>query len=271
MKCPVCNIHPAIVEVKSCRIDETEEYERWLEIDTMECDEDVFIALRDTIDQMRETLAIAKNKKDWDSNHRIFQRTYIYPCRRCQKEQDIHYHSKVIIPQRLVEAGVQKEYLSACLDDCGKWLLEYIDKSLYLYGPAGVGKTYAVIALLRHDIANNKVATFITISHLLQKIRASFSTNNDGQTEQQLMTYYSTIPNLYLDDLSSERPTDWMVSTLCSIIDARYNNQLRTVITANIDISDLPSIFGDRIVSRIAGLCGQPVKLNGKDRRLKDI
>ena len=268
-KCPVCNTRPATVEVTPARLDETNEYDQWLTIDDIDADEDTFIALRDTIDEMREQLNIAKNKKDWDGNHRIFTKETILPCPCCQKEQDIYYYTKIIIPQRLIEAGVKREYLSACLDDCGKWLSEYTNKSLFLYGGAGTGKTHAMIALLRHDITNNKSVAFITVFDLLHKIKASFSQIN-GQTEQQLIAYYSTIQNLYLDDVGVERLTDWSLPILYSVIDSRYSNQLRTIITSNMDIQVLYEIVGDRIVSRIAGLCGCSVKLNGKDRRLKD-
>ena len=268
IKCSVCNNHPATVKVIPVRLDETDEYEQWLTIDCLE-DETTFVSLQSRIDAMREELNIIRNRKDWGGNFRIFTKETIHPCPRCQKEQDAYYHAKVIIPQRLVEAGVKREYLSANLDDCGKWAEKYIGKSLFLYGASGTGKTHTIIALLRHDVANNKAVAFITVFDLLHKIKASFS-QTDGQTEQRLITYYSNVQNLYLDDVGVERLTEWSLPILYSIIDSRYSNQRRTIITSNMDTPDLHEIVGDRIVSRIIGLCGQPIKLNGKDRRLPD-
>ena len=263
VKCPVCNNHPATVKVIPVRLDETDEYEQWLTIDCLE-DETAFLNLQSRIDAMREELDIVRNRKDWGGNFRIFTKETILPCPRCQKEQDAYYLAKVIIPQRLIEAGIKREYLSANLDDCGKWAEKYIDKSLFLYGVPGVGKTHIIIALLRHDVANNKPVAFTTVFDLLQKIKASFS------QEAQIIEYYSNIQNLYVDDIGMERLTDWALPIILNIIDNRCGNQLRTIFTSNKSISELRETLGDRIVSRIIGICKEPIELTGRDRRLPD-
>lgn len=259
--CSTCKKYPAIIETIPCRIDETREYEQWLAMDGIDFDEDEFIALRDTIDRMREKLDTVKNASNWDGNHRIFTRENIYSCRKCQKEQDVHYQIKIVIPQRLVEAGVKKEYMSASLEDCGSWLQAYVDRSLFIYGTSGTGKTHAIVALLRDDAVNNKSVAFTTVFDLLQKIKTDFS------KESQIIEYYSTIPNLYLDDVGMERLTDWALPILLTIIDNRYGNRLRTVFTSNKSLPELREILGDRLISRILGICGKPKKLTGEDRR----
>lgn len=268
--CNICGTHPAIIEIEPCRLDETDEHEQWLTADmNLDYDEVAFAALQATIDKMREKLEIARNKSNWEGNFRIFTKTTIYPCIACQEDQKKQHYLKTILPKHLAEAGVKKIYLSAELNNCGSWLKEYTDKSLFLHGAVGIGKTYAAVALLRYDIEHTKHAVFVSIFDLLQKIKASFS-QTAGQTEQQIIEYYSTIPNLYLDDLSAEKPTDWGLTILCSVLDARYSNQLRTIITSNADIPDLQHILGDRLISRIIGICGSSKKLTGKDRRLPD-
>lgn len=266
--CSICRTAPAIIKTESCRLDETDEYEQWLTIDCLE-DETAFLSLQSRIDAMREELNIAKNKKDWGGNFRIFNKELIYPCKPCQETQERQHYVKTVLPKHLMEAGVDSLYFNACLDDCSPQIKEYQNKSLFLYGPTGIGKTHVIIALLRQDIEDKKHATFITSLDLLRKIKTSFN-QTSGQTEQQIIDYYATIPNLYLDDISAEKATDWALTILYSIIDIRYRKMLRTVFTSNIPFQELSVLLGDRIVSRIIGLCGQPVKLNGKDRRLPD-
>lgn len=267
--CRICRTQPAIIAIEPCRLDETDEHGQWLTADIqLDYDEEAFTKLQFRIDEMREKLEIARNKKDWDGNFRIFTNTIIHPCKTCQDDQEKQFYQKTILPKHLAEAGVDKLYLSAHLSDCDSWVKKYTNKSLFLHGPTGAGKTHVAIALLRHDIENKKHVTFITVLDLLRKIKASFSQTTNGQTEQQIIDYYSTVPNLYLDDISAEKLTDWALALVLGIIDTRYKKMLRTIFTGNMDIHELSMILGDRIVSRILGICGTPVKLNGRDRRL---
>jgi integrase len=56
---------------------------------------------------------------------------------------------------------------------------------------------------------------------------------------------------LYLDDLGTEKPTDWALQTLYLIIDRRYPEMMQTIISSNLNLDELSSRLGDRIASRI--------------------
>lgn len=173
------------------------------------------------------------------------------------------------VPSILVQHGVYKKHAKASLQDFGSWVEKLIGKSLFIYGPTGTGKTHLAAALAREDILNhlfgNPEFTFASTQNLLNQIKATFE-KNPIEKESEVLDFYSTTPNLFLDDLGVERPTDWVLSTLYTIIDRRYGEELRTVITSNLNLEELSDRLGQRLTSRIIGMC-EITKLEGTDRR----
>jgi DNA replication protein DnaC len=72
---------------------------------------------------------------------------------------------------------------------------------------------------------------------------------------------------LILDDLGTEKVSDWVLQSMYQIINARYVQMRQTVITSNHSLEELRSRIGDRIPSRIAEMC-EVFELRGKDRRV---
>ena len=109
---------------------------------------------------------------------------------------------------------------------------------------------------------------FISVPELLLKIRGTFNNSFSETSEQEILNIYSCAKVLYLDDLGTEKASDWALQTLYLLIDRRYSEMLRTVISSNLSLDELADHLDDRISSRIAGMC-EVIKMEGKDRRLK--
>lgn len=151
------------------------------------------------------------------------------------------------------------------------------NRSLFLSGGNGIGKTYKAAGIICnwieklnyqqlsncYDMSNN-CPIFITVPELLMKIRNCFSLQ---QCEESVVEKYSRCPVLVLDDLGVEKTTEWALQTLYIILNNRYSNFMQTIITSNLSIEEIGEKLGDRIASRIAGMC-KIVKLTGKDRRI---
>jgi DNA replication protein DnaC len=151
-------------------------------------------------------------------------------------------------------------------------------EGLYIHGIAGCGKSYLAAALIRARVESIKVNVeiedasllspgmlWVSVTDLLLEIKRSFKDDSDA-TEDEVIGKYSRVKYLTLDDIGVEKTTDWVLQTLYTIIDRRYRDMMRTVITSNLTLDQAADKLGDRIASRIAGMC-DVIELKGKDRR----
>lgn len=141
----------------------------------------------------------------------------------------------------------------------------YPAENYFLWGKAGSGKTHAAVAVLR----NVKGARVVRMSEISREIRAT----QEPADEAAIIKKYAEMPML-LDDLGSEKATEFLQNILFEIMDKRWQNkQGGLIITANMNIKSLRAIIGDRTTSRIAGLVGakNTLELSGKDYRLKGV
>jgi DNA replication protein DnaC len=58
------------------------------------------------------------------------------------------------------------------------------------------------------------------------------------------------------------------MNELYEIIDHRATEDITTLFTSNVGYGELTAFVGDRIVSRIQGMCGNQVILKGNDNRV---
>jgi DNA replication protein DnaC len=204
-------------------------------------------------------------------------------CQRCEeREQQIKTEEKktknkaylqVHIERFLTLRGVPKRYLYANITDFDKVKLS--TNGLFLSGARGTGKTHLACAIVKKEILESenytsdidKMPLFISIPDLLLEIRHSFKEGSETD-EQDIINKYSSIDLLVLDDLGIEKTSEWSIQTLYTIIDRRYRDMKRTIITSNLTLKEIADKLDDRISSRIAGMC-DGVTLKGADRRLK--
>ena len=139
-----------------------------------------------------------------------------------------------------------------------------INNGLLITGPCGTGKTHIAVAILHAILEKGYPGLFVTVPDLLAEIRKSF--NNDGESKK--IKEIMTARFLVLDDLGAEKTTDWVQEQLYMIINHRYEYELPTVITSNLNIGQLAQKIGERSASRLLEMC-YGVKLNGEDYRAK--
>ncbi|MDY7075663.1 MAG: ATP-binding protein [Chloroflexota bacterium] len=106
---------------------------------------------------------------------------------------------------------------------------------VYVYGPPGNGKTHLAAAAANHLIAQGRAILFATAPELLAMIRDGFDT---GQAEN-LIRLCQRVPCLVLDDLGTERLTDWAAEVLFRVFNARYTARARTLVVSNVRPDDI--------------------------------
>lgn len=135
--------------------------------------------------------------------------------------------------------------------------------SLLLLGPTGVGKTYAAYGALRAYAAQGGPAPIkiATAADLYAELRP-----RPGVDAEEVFTGYATAPVLFIDDLGAAKSSEWVEEINYRLVNHRWNHQLATLITSNVPTRELGTYLGERVASRLTGMCSR-LTLKGHDRR----
>ena len=121
-------------------------------------------------------------------------------------------------------------------------------KWLSLVGDVDVGKSHLAVAICRRWLARGKPARYVLVPLMLEELRSGY--NREGEYDR-LMNFLLKVPLLVLDDLGTQKPTEWAAEKLMLIVDYRYVNGLHLVVTTNRSLDDLPGDTEHRIGSRL--------------------
>jgi DNA replication protein DnaC len=137
-----------------------------------------------------------------------------------------------------------------------------VPKGFCFIGPTGIGKTHLAVGVLRQAIlGGGATGLFYTSRELLREIRSTY--NPVSRTaEIDILRPVMEAHLLVLDDLGSEKPSEWVEETLNLIVDTRYNHRRATIVTTNFqrlededDPNGLKARVGFRIYSRLYEMC----------------
>ena len=137
-------------------------------------------------------------------------------------------------------------------------------------GPAGTGKSHLAMSILKECIVHGDLTViFASWSEVLHLIKDSFSNNDSFYTQEYFMDIFRNTDLLVIDDIGSEKITDWSMSLLTDVLDART----KTIITTNLNSDELLSKYHNRTNSRIFRGVGKKAFnfKNIKDKRTSQI
>lgn len=139
----------------------------------------------------------------------------------------------------------QRRFLAVALTACRAYAADP-DGWLYLSGPYGGGKSHLAAATALALMDGNRSTAYASVPDLLDFIRTGYDSGEADARVQRLRR----VDVLVLDDLGSEKQSDWTHEKLFMIVNHRALHRLPTIVTSNLDIDALEG----RIASRIAGL-----------------
>lgn len=168
-------------------------------------------------------------------------------------------------------------------------------RGLWIVGDVGTGKTTLAMIVSSAAIEAGHSVAIYSLPRLLNLIRDEIGTDN---SLLDLLDRLSSVDLLHIDDLGAQHTTPWRLEQLYSIIDARYQANRAIVASTNLMPADLArqmgqqilttvteggtghaieerrvvssetgEVVGERIVSRLIEICGDPLMLYGEDLR----
>lgn len=152
-------------------------------------------------------------------------------------------------------------------------------RGLWLMGTTGTGKTTLGMLIAKEALAADKTVGIYFTTTLLNRIRQTYQAAESNGAYDDFFRRVTSVDLLYIDDLGSERHTDWVVEQLYALVNERYERGLPMLITSNSDsevdqdadhgLRQLNEQIGPRTVSRLVEICGDPLPLFGPDRRVQ--
>jgi DNA replication protein DnaC len=150
-------------------------------------------------------------------------------------------------------------------------------EGLWIMGHTGTGKTtlgYMIAATATR--AQHSVLSFNAVA-LLNRLRAAVNPDS-RETSEEIIKTLTEVELLHIEDLRVVRPTEWVLEQLYLIVNARYEEQRAIVFTSDIDSDadgplqpsprELAEHIGSRTFSRLMEMCGDPVVIAGRDKRI---
>lgn len=136
-------------------------------------------------------------------------------------------------------------------------------EGLLFYGPVGTGKTYTA-ACIANELIDRGIAVVVTsFVKILQKIQG------DSAAENKIMRIVDKVDLLIIDDLGTERNTDYALEKVYNIIDARTRTEKPMILTTNLMLGSIINATEtkyQRIYDRIVERC-YPVEIAGRSFR----
>ena len=146
---------------------------------------------------------------------------------------------------------------------------EMTTKNLRLVAETLAGDSHKFGLLLAGTCGNGKTTTLRAVQSIVQLLNSTYY-NRRGELignrlleargiaelsdKNGLLNIYQTTPLLFIDDLGRE-PTEVMrygnvTSPITELLEYRYNQRLTTIVTTNLEPSEIREKYGDRIADR---------------------
>jgi DNA replication protein DnaC len=162
-------------------------------------------------------------------------------------------------------------------------------RGIWFTGPAGTGKTTVAMLISKAAIEAGRSVAIYSLPHLLAMLRDTYE--DGGPSLVQLIDRLAAVELLHIDDIGAEQSSAWVLEQLYTIINARYEDERALILTTNLvtasssearatrtrgvkhdseKTSEPPTLdeqIGERTVSRIYEICGEPLVIYGTDHR----
>ena len=168
-------------------------------------------------------------------------------------------------------------------------IVEQLDagRGMWFTGPVGTGKTTLAMLISKTAMAAERTVAIYSLPRLLGMLRDTFR-DDSAFSLGQLVDKLCSVDLLHIDDVGAEQTSAWVLEQLYTVVNTRYEDRRSLILTTNLieearrrpshvpeeEWDDRPDAelrkqIGDRTVSRLYEMCGDPLPMFGADRRLE--
>ncbi|MCI8667494.1 MAG: ATP-binding protein [Dorea sp.] len=139
--------------------------------------------------------------------------------------------------------------------------------NLLLYGDTGVGKTFLSHCIAKELIDTSCSVLYFTAAQLFD-VFAENTFGRHGEQDSDIQEHIYGCDLLIIDDLGTELANSFTVSQLFICLNERILRQRATIISTNLALEDIKSIYSERTFSRISSHY-TILRLTGDDIRIQ--
>ena len=141
-------------------------------------------------------------------------------------------------------------------------------RGIWFQGDVGTGKTTLAMLISATALREGHSVAIYSLPRLLGLLRETFDDESDASLST-LLDRLAAVELLHIDDVGAEQSSPWVLEQLYTIVNTRYEDGRAIVLTTNLDPTELRDQIGDRTVSRLVEMCGDPFPLFGADHRME--
>lgn len=186
---------------------------------------------------------------------------------------------------KYLECGVPPKFIDCTLENFDGFKLE--ETPGFIYGPVGTGKTHLAVGYLKQEAKRIYLEeSKLTDSKFYEKrepedrLKAVFNRiayiqswkfvqqMKELDQAREIQKKYEFFSFLVLDDVGTERQTEYSLDIISTLLYCRYDQTKKTLLTSNLELSELSKLLGERIASRLVD-SGPILQLKGEDYRLR--
>jgi DNA replication protein DnaC len=143
-------------------------------------------------------------------------------------------------------------------------------RGIWFVGGVGTGKTTLAMLISKAAMENDRTVAIYSLPRLLAMLRDTY---DDGSqySLSELVDRLCAVELLHIDDVGAEQTSPWVLEQLYTIVNTRYEDGRAIVLTTNLELDELERQIGQRTVSRIHEMCGEPKPMFGDDMRKQQL
>ena len=179
-------------------------------------------------------------------------------------------YQKMVLTAWQKSARIPKRFLDIprLKKNCAGRHIPEFNQSVFYWGDSSVGKStlgcFILYKMALQEVQDHPSKAFpglfLPVTELFEELKDCYSNKSkDGISAEALLRKYSDVPYLVLDDIGTERQTEWVFEKFYILVDRRYRDMLPTIFISNTRIKSITESMGCRVSRRICDMVGENI------------